>query len=41
VLYTKAATTLVMADATTGTPRRITDDLRQIMAPYVEFTKRA
>ncbi len=45
VLYTKAATTLVMADATTGTPRRITDDMREILAPYVEapveFTKRA
>jgi acyl-CoA thioester hydrolase len=45
VLYTKAATTLVMVDAATGTPRRITDDLREVMAPYVEapveFTKRA
>lgn len=45
VLYTKAATTLVMVDAATSTPRRITDDLREIMAPYVEapveFTKRA
>ncbi len=44
VLYTKAATTLVMVDAATGTPRRITDDLREILADYVEapveFTKR-
>jgi acyl-CoA thioester hydrolase len=44
VLYTKAATTLVMVDAATGTPRRITDDLREVLAPYVEapveFTKR-
>lgn len=44
VLYTKAATTLVMVDAATGTPRRITDDLRELLADYVEapleFTKR-
>lgn len=44
-LYTKAATTLVMVDAATGSPKRITDDLREVMAPYVEapveFTKRA
>lgn len=44
VLYTKAATTLVMVDAATGTPRRITDDLREILVDYVEapveFTKR-
>lgn len=43
-LYTKAATTLVMVDAATGSPKRITDDLREVLAPYVEapveFTKR-
>lgn len=45
ILYTKAATTLVMVNAATGSPQRITDDLREVMAPYVEapveFTKRA
>jgi acyl-CoA thioester hydrolase len=43
-LYTKAATTLVMVDAASGTPRRVSDDLREVMAPYVEapveFAKR-
>jgi len=36
VLYTKAATTLVMVTAATGRPQRITDDLRDAWAPYVE-----
>jgi acyl-CoA thioester hydrolase len=36
VLFTKAATTLVMVTAATGRPQRITDDLRQVWAPYVE-----
>ena len=44
LLYTKAATTLVMVTASTGRPQRITDDLRAAWAPYVEepvtFTKR-
>ncbi len=44
VLFTRAATTLVMVTAATGRPQRITDDLREIWAPYVEepvsFTKR-
>jgi len=44
LLYTKAATTLVMVTAATGRPQRITDDLRTAWAPYVEepvtFTKR-
>ncbi len=44
VLFTRAATTLVMVAAATGTPQRIPDDLREIFAPYVEdpvrFTKR-
>jgi len=44
VLFTKAATTLVMVTAATGRPQRITDDLRTVWAPYVEepvsFTKR-
>lgn len=44
VLYTKAATTLVMVTAATGRPERIPDELRQIWAPYVEepvaFSKR-
>ena len=43
-LFTKAATTLVMVTAATGKPQRITDDLREAWAPYVEepvsFTKR-
>jgi len=44
VLFTKAATTLVMVTAATGRPQRITDDLRKVWAPYVDepvsFTKR-
>jgi acyl-CoA thioester hydrolase len=44
VLFTKAATTLVMVTAATGRPHRITDDLRDVWQPYVEqpvsFTKR-
>ena len=44
LLYTKAATTLVMVAAATGTPTRITDALREAWTPYVEepvsFTKR-
>jgi acyl-CoA thioester hydrolase len=44
VLFTKAATTLVMVTAATGRPQRITDELREAWAPYVEepvaFTKR-
>ena len=44
VLFTKAATTLVMVTAATGRPQRITDELRTVWAPYVEepvsFTKR-
>jgi acyl-CoA thioester hydrolase len=44
VLFTKAATTLVMVTAATGKPQRITDSLRAVWEPYVEepvtFTKR-
>jgi acyl-CoA thioester hydrolase len=44
VLYTIASTTLVMVDAATGRPSRITDELRELFAPYVEqpvgFAKR-
>ena len=44
VLFTKAATTLVMVTAATGRPQRIADDLRNVWAQYVEepvsFTKR-
>jgi acyl-CoA thioester hydrolase len=44
VLFTKAATTIVMVTAADGRPKRITDELREIWAPYVEesvtFTKR-
>lgn len=44
VLYTRAATTLVMVTAATGRPSRIADDLRAAWEPYVEdplvFTKR-
>lgn len=44
VLFTKAATTLVMVTAATGRPRRISDELREIWRPYVEepvkFTRR-
>lgn len=45
VLYTKAATTLVMVTAATGRPERIPEELREIWAPYVEepvaFSKRS
>lgn len=45
VLFTKAATTLVMVTAATGRPQRISDELRTAWAPYVEepiqFTKRS
>jgi acyl-CoA thioester hydrolase len=44
ILFTKAATTLVMVAAATGKPERITEELRTLWAPYVEepvsFTKR-
>ena len=44
VLFTRAATTLVMVTAETGKPERITDDLRSAWEPFVEepvvFTKR-
>jgi acyl-CoA thioester hydrolase len=44
VLFTKAATTLVMVEAATGRPRRISEQLREIWRPYVEppvqFTRR-
>ncbi len=44
ILFTKAATTLVMVTAATGRPQRIPDALRTLWAPYVEepvqFTKR-
>jgi len=36
VLFTKAATTLVMVTAATGRPARISEDARQIWLPYVE-----
>jgi acyl-CoA thioester hydrolase len=43
-LFTRAATTLVMVKAATGSPQRISDELRSVWAPYVEepvtFTKR-
>jgi acyl-CoA thioester hydrolase len=44
-LYTRAATTLVMVDAATGTPRRIDDSAREAWAPYadepIDFSKRS
>jgi len=44
VLYTKAATTLVMVTAATGKPTRINDEQRSAWQPYlgepVQFTKR-
>ena len=44
VLFTKAATTIVMVRADTGRPQRISDEQREAWAPYVEepvsFTKR-
>ncbi|MDH2442550.1 thioesterase family protein [Amnibacterium sp. CER49] len=44
VLYTKAATTLVLANASDSKPRRMTDREREALAPYVDepvvFSKR-
>jgi acyl-CoA thioester hydrolase len=44
ILFTKAATTLVMVTAETGKPQRIPEDLRAAWSNYVEepvaFTKR-
>ena len=44
VLFTRAATTLVMVTAATGRPQRISDDLRTAWSPYLEdpvaFSKR-
>jgi acyl-CoA thioester hydrolase len=44
MLFTRAATTLVMVTAATGKPQRIPDELRAIWAPYVDepvtFAKR-
>jgi acyl-CoA thioester hydrolase len=44
LLFTRAATTLVMVTAATGRPSRVTDELRAVWGPYVEepveFTKR-
>lgn len=43
-LFTRAATTLVLVTAATGKPQRISEELREAWAPYVEepvvFTKR-
>lgn len=43
-LFTRAATTIAMVRAATGSPQRISDELRAVWAPYVEepvkFTKR-
>lgn len=45
VLYTRAATMLVMVATATGRPERIGDELRSVWAPYVEepiaFTRRS
>ncbi len=45
ILFTRAATTLVMVTTATGRPTRITDELRSIWSNYVEepvrFSKRA
>ena len=45
ILYTKAATTLVMVEVSTGRPRRINDEQRATWVPFLEepvrFTKRA
>ncbi len=35
-LFTRAATTLVMAESATGRPVRIPDEHREVWAPYVE-----
>ncbi|PPF39115.1 thioesterase family protein [Rathayibacter sp. AY1A3] len=44
VLFTKAATTLVLVTAATGRPQRIPEELREAWSPYVEepitFSKR-
>ena len=44
VLFTRAATTLVMVTAATGRPQRIPDELRSVWEPYLEepvaFSKR-
>jgi len=44
IRYTVASTTLVMVDAATGRPVRVSDELRERFAPYVEppvvFAKR-
>ncbi|PPI55601.1 thioesterase family protein [Rathayibacter sp. TRS19] len=44
VLFTKAATTLVLVTAATGRPQRIPEELREAWGPYVEepitFSKR-
>lgn len=36
VLYTVAATTLVMVESATGRPARIGEELRELFTPYVE-----
>jgi acyl-CoA thioester hydrolase len=45
LLYTRAATTLVMVELASGRPQRMTDEQRAAWEPYVEapvaFTKRA
>jgi acyl-CoA thioester hydrolase len=45
VLYTRAATTLVMVATATGSPARIPEELRELWGPYVEapvqFSKRS
>jgi acyl-CoA thioester hydrolase len=45
LLYAQASTTIVLIDAATGHPRKITDPERAAWAPYVEeavrFTRRA
>ncbi len=45
VLFTRAATTIVMVAAATGRPERIKDEMRGVWAPYLEesvsFTKRS
>ncbi|MFP7760003.1 acyl-CoA thioesterase [Marisediminicola sp. LYQ134] len=45
ILFTRAATTLVMVTAATGKPTRISDELRDAWSPYLEepvvFTKRS
>jgi acyl-CoA thioester hydrolase len=45
ILFTRAASTIVMVTAATGRPQRISDELRAAWSPYVEepvvFTKRS